>query len=447
MSFMTIKLKRSYLLGFFMGAKNTMVFGICVVLVLSYCLVNITPFFTMDARGDGSGDYPSPAEGDWIIENDTTVSDENIILDGNLIISANATLTLDRVKLRINSSISDMHSITVEALGNLEIYHSEITNLTGPYLFIVNGNMTLESSTVSNMTNGIDVEYGDVYIGNCTIFSHSLLNQYGLKVNGSPTLVNNHIHSNQEGITTTFFGSPILINNTITNNNYGVKCIAFGFATLIGNNISHNFLGGVLVELGHFEIHNNTISSNGGFGIHSDHASINLTNNSIYGNERWGVVTIGAPLHRENNTFLKDGNVNREGDVLVAWDIVLRMVDQEGEPVENVNVTIRNAQGDVIWKGGTIGNVRTFVLREYEITNRGDEVVHTPYKIVAFKGDLFVSTTVDVYENEEIPITLKEPAPFEFPLWGLITVWGILALIIVMVIVGIVYNIRIKRKR
>jgi len=433
-----------------MGAIRFINCRLWVVVFLGFCLANFFPNFTTEIQGEGTGDYPPPNEGDWVIVNDTRVSNENIVLEGNLKVLENATLTLENVIIQINSTSNDIHGIYVDEGGTLNVHNSNITNLSGPYIFTVDGNMTLESSMVSNMMYGIDIEYGHVFIANSTIFNNNQYNLYGLKINGSPILFNNYIHSNHRGVVINYGGAPLLINNTITSNKYGVISVAFGFATLIGNNISNNTLGGITTELGYFEFHNNVIASNGGFGILSDHASINATNNTIYNNERWGIFSWGAPLFLENNTFVKDDEYNGEGDVLLEWDVLIKVFDQNNESVENVELTIYNDLGDIAWNGTTIGNVRTLVLREYEMVNGSAPTQHSPYRISATKKSFTNTTIVDVKENRIILVVIeieeqKQVEEYEFPLWGLVVVAGIWLFVFIILIAGIAVTIKNKK--
>ncbi|UCG69910.1 MAG: right-handed parallel beta-helix repeat-containing protein [Thermoplasmata archaeon] len=416
------------------------------IVIIFFLLLNFIVIPSTDSNGDGIGDYPPPNNGDWIIRNETSVSNETILLLGNLEVEENASLTLSNVTLLINSSIGDIHGIYVDKGGSLNVYNSNISNLSGPYIFTVDGDMILESSLVSNMLYGIDIEYGDVFIANSTIYNKNQYNMYGLKINGSPTLINNYIHSNHRGIAINFGGAPLLINNTITSNNYGVVSIAYGFATLIRNNISYNILGGITVELGHFEIHNNKVASNGGFGIESDHASINATNNTIYDNERWGIFSWGAPLFLENNTYDVNGMHNGEGDVLLEWDVLIKVFDQNNESIESVDLTIKDDQGDIVWSGTTIGNVRTLVLREYEIVNGGTLILHSPYRVSGTKDNFSNTMIVDVKENRVILVTI-EIEKDEFPLWGLLVVIGIWMTALILIIIGLILNLRNKRGR
>jgi parallel beta-helix repeat protein len=421
------------------------------IVILLFLLLNFTFIISANVKGDGLGDYPPPDNGDWIIRNETFVSNETILLFGNLDVEDNASLTLSNVTLLINSIISDIHGIFVDGKGEFNVYNSNISNLSGPYVFTVAGDMIIESSIVSNMFFGIDIEYGDVLIANSTIHNNNQYNMYGVKINGSPTLLNNQIYSNHRGVVINFGGAPLLINNTISSNNYGVVCIAYGFATLIGNKILNNTLGGITVELGHFEIHNNEIASNGGFGIESDHASINATNNTIYDNERWGIFSWGAPLLLANNKYDVNGMENGEGDVLLEWDVLINVFDQNNKSIESVDLTIYDDPGDFVWSGTTIGNVRTLVLREYEIV-KGETIVHSPYRVSGTKDNFSNTTIAQVKENRIIIVTIeiekdRQAKEYEFPFWGLVVVVGIWVMALILMIVGLILNRRNKRVR
>ena len=52
----------------------------------------------------GSGSYPPPENGDWIITEETFVQYETIVLNGNLIITETGKLTLYQSVLKMNCS-------------------------------------------------------------------------------------------------------------------------------------------------------------------------------------------------------------------------------------------------------------------------------------------------------------------------------------------------------
>lgn len=69
------------------------------------------------ASPEGSGDYPPPEQGDWVVSRDTRVSSETIRLRGNLTVG-NCSLSLEEVSLAGNLSGAPL-SITVTGGGSL----------------------------------------------------------------------------------------------------------------------------------------------------------------------------------------------------------------------------------------------------------------------------------------------------------------------------------------
>lgn len=423
-----------------MGSKACILRSWIWVFILIACLID---FLVMvpNTKGEGSGDYLPPNEGDWIIMNDTYISSETIILNGILNVTNNATLTINNVTLLINSS-SGIQGIYVDWGATLNIYDSNITALNGLFTFYVDGNMSIDRSRISRITGGIYINFGDVLITNSTIFNNL---DYAIVCLGEPTIANNSIHSNYGGILTGLKSAPLILNNSITSNEWGIICNSVSYATLFGNNISSNTLGGIKVELGYFELHNNTIASNGGFGIQSDHASIIATNNTIYDNQRWGIYSYGAPIFHENNNFEKDGKFNKEGDVLQEWEVLILLFDTNNETLEDVHLTIYDNLGNIVCSNNTIGNFRTDVLWEYELKNNGSEIVHTPYKIIAFKGSFSTKTIVDINDNMLITIILDQESD-EGPSWVAPVMGGTWMITLVFVIVGIIGVVRYRRR-
>lgn len=423
-----------------MGSKVCILRSWVWISILTVCLLDFLVILP-NIQGEGSGDYPSPDEGNWTIINDTYISNETIILNGSLNVTNNSTLTLNNISLLINSS-SGIRGIYVDSGATLNIYDSDVTAPNGLFTFYVHGNMSIDRSRISRMIGPIYITFGDVLIANSTIFNNL---EYAIECVGEPIIANNSIHSNHGGILTGLGSAPFILNNSITSNEWGIICNSVSYATLFGNNISSNTLGGIKVELGYFELHNNTIASNGGFGIQSDHASIIATNNTIYDNQRWGIYSFGAPIFHENNNFEKDGKYNKEGDVLQEWEVLIKVFDTNNESLEDVHLTIYDNLGNVVSSNNTIGNLRTDVLREYELKNNGSEIVHIPYKIIAFKGSFSTKTTININDNMLIIIVLNQKSD-ERPSWITPVVGGTWIITLVFVIVGIIGVVRYRRR-
>jgi parallel beta-helix repeat protein len=405
--------------------------------------------------GDGTGDYPPQGDGDWIIRNDTYIFNESIVLNRTIRVEDNSTLTLENVTVSFNSTRSGDFGIFVDYGSSLNISKSNLTASPGVFTFDVLGDMTMIDSSVSKVTGGIFIQFGDVVIDNCSLYNNP---EFAISGFGDPVVTNNKIYSNHGGILTGYGSAPLIMNNTIISNEWGIICNSYGNADIIGNNISDNSLGGISVELGHLDIHNNTISNNGGFGIRSDHAFINATNNSIFGNERWGIYSVGARIVSDNNHFERNGDFNLEGDVLQEWEVLVHVFDEENNTVNNVNITISDQHDNLTWTGNTIGNVRFITLREYESKNNETLIIHTPFTINSTKGSLFNSTTLDIsgsemsiFESQTLFIVLEfeeedTPRDYEFPLWGLLVVLGILLFVVILILIGII-KASMDRKR
>jgi hypothetical protein len=368
---------------------------IFVFLIIFFSYLCITPL--PPSIADGTGDYPAPNNGDWVIENDTYVFNETIIINGDLNVTNNSTLTIENVELLINSSLIYIHEIYVDWGATLNIYNSSISSISEYYSFEVNGNMTIEHSNISRTSGGIFIKYGDVLVSNSTLHHN-----YGAALTclGSPTITNNFIHSNNIGIATSYYSGPYIYNNTIAFNDRGILSNAVGLATIIGNDIINNSGDGIGVELGHLEIHGNTIASNGGYGIISDHTSINATNNYIFDNKLWGIYVGTAQILQEGNYFEKDGKYNGEGDVLLIWEVLIRVFDANNESVYGVNFTVYDFQNNLEWSGDTVGNARSIRLREYEIKYNGTKINRTPHTVIVNKDNYSNATTFDVSESK-----------------------------------------------
>jgi hypothetical protein len=325
---------------------------------------------------EGTGDYPIPTYGDWVIGNDTYVSNESLTVHGDINITNNATLTLENVDLLINSSTSDLKEIYVNWGAALNILNSTLSAAPGFFSFEVNGLMVADHSNISRTTGGILIKNNSVIISNSSIH-HNFDN--ALVCFGNPTIANNYIHSNFNGagILTNYYSAPYIYNNTIKFNEWGIKFNAVGFSTIVGNDISYNTFDGIKVELGYLLILNNTIHSNGEFGIRTDHAFVNVSNNSIFDNGRWGIYSLGAHIIQRDNYFERDGKGNVDGDVILEWEIDLKTFDHNNESLYNVNLTIHNENNELVWNGTTVGSIRNLVIRDYEIIDNGTELVHT----------------------------------------------------------------------
>ncbi len=118
-------------------------------LPLGVMVIMILPSLFPQAMADGSGSYPVPASGDWIVNNTTVVTGEILVLTGNLTVGSAGDLTLENCELRMNLTGDGSFGIYIEDGGTLHILNSTVTNSTPyHYKFEVYGCLVVYQSTI-----------------------------------------------------------------------------------------------------------------------------------------------------------------------------------------------------------------------------------------------------------------------------------------------------------
>lgn len=73
---------------------------------------------------------PPPNNGNWIINDMTTINDESIVLNGDLIVEDGGELQLYNVDLKFNCDSDEEFKLKVEKGGKIDIYDSTISSNT-----------------------------------------------------------------------------------------------------------------------------------------------------------------------------------------------------------------------------------------------------------------------------------------------------------------------------
>jgi len=148
-----------------------------------------------------SGDEP-PDEGDWLVEQNTTLSDEVVLLNGNLTITNSSVLTFDNVTLRLNSTFPDQFSILVEPGSTFHINGSRLSEAQGfDYGFVYqagsNGNLTHSQVThAGGPSGGLAIHDPEVTVSNTT-FDNSTV---GVVLHAGAKLFDNRFENNSVGV-------------------------------------------------------------------------------------------------------------------------------------------------------------------------------------------------------------------------------------------------------
>jgi hypothetical protein len=241
------------MVGFVMYCTNSRAVRLFVILLItSFLSIASMIHFSFDGFGDGTGDFPPPATGDWIVTSDTYVHQETLTVNGNLTIEDGGKLTLDNTTLIVNGSFYGDLWINVENGGELNV---------------------INNSRIKEGTLGVNYDF--VFeSGSSGIISESVITDCGwddgesyqssggiLIVTDDVIIANSSIHQNYMGIVP-FGVSPIIENNDIRDNiKYGILLINSS-SRIIGNKISTNPVGiyGIYSDP---ELVNNEIFDNG----------------------------------------------------------------------------------------------------------------------------------------------------------------------------------------
>jgi hypothetical protein len=406
-------------------------------------------FFSMNGIGEGSGDYPPPTQGDWIITSDTYVQNENITVTGNITIEDGGKFTLDNVTLIINTSDYGNSKISVKNGGELNIINNSkimqgeslvnhdfifengskglIQNSmirdcgwndggtwqsTGGIL-IMSDSVVVENSTIKNNYNGIVIAISSPVIRDNVIKDNL---QYGIfLINGSAQIINNVISFNPLGVHS-LFSDFWLINNSILDNGDGGR-ILYSTIFMDGGNISSNDRNDCSIGT--------CSSSESGKGMYIEDSEIFMSWVEISGNSDDGLVAYNSNFHVQNSTFSENlGNgitgyysganltnnfFKGNSNYGIQWMYTPLEVDETNAFTQNngmgriilewdvvVNVIDsygdRVSQANIEFKGNgtsytatSIMGVARMIISEYEIANDGSYIDHNPYTLIVRK--------------------------------------------------------------
>ena len=283
----------------------------------------------------GSGNYPPPATGDWVITNQTKVWDDTVILKGNLIIENGGSLTFNNVTLVVTSTNGGDSYIEVKKGGALYIYDNDndpdttldasiITAKNQTYLFCSDPGSKLEiknsevhhcghATTAGPHTHGLCVKTDNALIKNnvithtwsgITIYEASSNTVFGNKFDSVHDYEIHLIRSSNNTIANNIaigsgMGSGILLEESVNN-------------TIEGNTANSNWSGIELILSNNNRIINNTTNSNLIAGIKLSSSSNNMiTGNNARFNTHYsggGICLEGSSIENTITNNILDSN-------------------------------------------------------------------------------------------------------------------------------------------
>ena len=395
--------------------------GLAITVLALALLLLVVP---RHASAGGSGVYPPPANGDWVISSDTTVFNQNFKLHGNVIVNGGKSLKLDTDTVTMNSSVPNQFRIEVLPGGKLEVLRTKITtaNLSMPYYIVVRkgATATVTNSTLEGMgwSGASSMEqYGlAVYSSNVTITGSILRNSHtGLYVeNATPTVTGDNFTGNFRGAL--FFDSSpvVLTGDTFYKNGWGLfsvqSNVSVGTCRFIDNEIA-----GLAASFSNVTLAGSSILGTSDRSLWSWSSNVTMTDGSVDG----GLYDIYLDLDSDflgYNVSTYTGGIHFQDTksqlkVYFSIDVLVRWWSTDA-PVKNATVNVTGQDGSEVGNGttGTDGTLKALPVPGYDGNYRG-MVFYNPFNFTARALGLKGNTTATLERSGLVNISIDDLPP------------------------------------
>ncbi len=381
--------------------------GLCVIVLLAW-----------NVSADGTGNYPAPENGDWVIENDTHVWNETIVLNGNLIIEDNGNLTFRNVTLIMNCSKNGEFGIEVKDSGKFYILDydnnqettNDRSNITAnnpeyEFKFLVNSGAVFEmkNSELSECgywqgKPGLTIKADNAVIDNSSFYN----NWYGIYLSSSSNnqITNNSVSNSQVGIYLSSSSNNQITNNSVySNKNYGVFLSTSTNNQITNNNVSNNWRGIFLYSSSNNQIINSTISDS--------------TQEDFYLKSNSNITALNTTFNKDKVYFDDEFS-----ELIVKWYLHVKVVDGNNLPIPNARIIVKNLKEEEIYNDTTKldGWARWIECREY-IQKESGSTYYTEHTIrVEIDGIQMNITTIRMDESKFIILQPLQPLEYNIVL-------------------------------
>jgi parallel beta-helix repeat protein len=401
-----------------------------LVAVLFFSSASFISIFDLESQvqGAGTGDYPPPSQGDWIITQDTIITNEDITVQGNITVSENATLTLDHVTLTINASGYGNALIRVKNGTGLNIINNSMlregqSQVNYDFVFEKGSHGTIAESTIKNCgwndggtfqsTGGILIMSDNVTIADSTITK----NYIGIVVfYSSPVIRNNNISDNLKQGIYSWSGSPEITGNDISITPVGLIGLESELI-LINNNIRDcgdatsfyysdvTIIGGSISSNSRDDCSTGACSaSESGKGIYIEGSKLFMDGVTVSGNDDYGISATTTELDIVNSTFS-----DNSGSGIVAVYSYGNLSDNEisgnseyGVSMISDTVTVKDSNS--FTDNNELGRVRmAWELSVFVSDSYGNKVSHATLDIQGDGNEITTNTTYSGLAYEIIP--------------------------------------------
>ncbi|UCE74674.1 MAG: right-handed parallel beta-helix repeat-containing protein [Methanomassiliicoccales archaeon] len=231
-----------------------------------------------------------------------------------------------------------------------------------------------------------------------------------------------------------------ITNNTASRNEYGIYLIRA--SPYIADNSISTSKYGIYSEDSSPWIENNMISEISEYGIYAKSGdSFMIINNTLLDSEMIFFNSTIKELWLKESTLIKVNttiehlHLDDRSSVLTSWFLHIRVVDDEGNPIEGAAVFVYDAFDELISTQFTDSNgwVETILVAEIQ-EDSTSTISYNPYRIEVFKGSIKNTSELTVTKDTTISIALDSneaiitPTESPFP-WGLIIAVGFIGAI------------------
>ena len=336
----------------------------------------------------------------WYVTSIAEVCANPMYIRGNIYVENGGTMNLQNIKgefpdgfkigVYILSERAEQFGIYVSQSGILNIENTFITSSSfEPYKFEINGTFNMYSSIVEYM---YDV---DIWSSNVTISGSVVRDGWygGIEVHSS---------------------RPYIQATKIENNTYfGIMLVNMAQPSLDTVDIRDNGVALLLNNTRNLELKNISLISNN-IGVKATtHSEFYLINSTVSSNGNDFYIEGNTTGYLINTNFNENSAVIRDNSVLtVSWYLNVKVLDRNGTPLANVQVSIYNSENALVATGHTniIGELRWIVVKEY-IETSSEKQYYTPTKVLASVNGENFTQGVMVSATTTVTIDIKNRAP------------------------------------
>lgn len=247
------------------------------------------------AQGDGQGDYPPPAEGDWVIGKETYAGNETIQLNGNLIVNRFGTLTLRNITLVFMNAEQGEYGIDVRSEGTLNILDLDDDPATKGDRTIIKP-MSPDDPFTFLVKSGASFLMKNSEVASCGFYSSTAGDKGGLIIQAKGTTVKNTLFRDcYDGITIKGESTTIAGCEVTDSRNYGIFTTSPN--TIIQDcSVAGSQSYGIYSTAGNTNIVECVVENSNNTGIYVFSSDSNISNSTSTGNTFDGIYVFGSNI-------------------------------------------------------------------------------------------------------------------------------------------------------